>query len=137
MSTESIVIVSATNLYTRNMDFSFVVDEEVMGKLNNRKKEFSLPIGRHTARLQYYLLKSNTVEFNVNEDRDTRLSWGLGLKSLFIPAILAITAGSLSLKMSEAEAMKILIPLFIGCMIVNLILLVKAPGFFVSLKEKT
>lgn len=137
MNTESTVIIKATNLYTRGGSFSLFVDDQDMGKVDSRQKFFDLPAGRHQARMQFFFLKTNTVEFTAIENEETTITWGLNPISLIHPVFLIFIGASIVNNMGKEKAMPYLIPMAILAIIIIAINLVKMPGLFVSIKVQS
>ncbi len=137
MSSDSTVIIQATNLHSRGGHFSLFVDDEDMGKVDSRQKIFSLSAGRHQARLEFLFLKTNTVEFTAIENEDTVITWGLHPISLIHPVFVIFIGAGMVNTMGKEKAMPYLVPMAILAMIIIFINMTKVPGLFVQIKVKS
>ncbi len=75
----------------RTSPFAFILNEKEVGQLGSSEKEFPVVPGKHAARVQYLVVRTNTIDFELKKGEEIKLSWGVSLKFMLLPMIMAFT----------------------------------------------
>lgn len=91
-SAECKIIVNARGMSGRTSPFTFILNEKEIGQVTAQEKEFPVVPGKYTARVQYLVVRSNSIEFELKKGEQIKLSWGVSLKFMLIPLIMALVS---------------------------------------------
>lgn len=70
--------------------FTFILNEKEVGQVGSSEKEFPVVPGKYTARVQYLVVRTNTIDLDLKKGDEIKISWGVSLKFMLIPLIMAL-----------------------------------------------
>lgn len=126
--------IHARGLSGRTQAFTLILDEKDTSKIQWYEKEFPITPGKHSARVQYLFIKTNTVDFHLEKGSNIKLSWGASLKFLLIPVFMGLLGASSLLLPRNPETYLFMAGIITLAMPLMLAILVFMPGMLYTLE---